>query len=208
MSEYQSNSHRSREQAATENKRKMEVEKVVTGKVKTKKKSGASKFVENFISEDASNIKSYLIHDLAVPTLRKFLFDAGRDILEMALFGREGSRGRSDSGRSRVSYAKYYDNGRDRDRRDSSRGAVRTRFDYDDLIFETYGDADRVYEDMCNLIKRYNLVTVAAMYDLANVPIDNYTANNYGWTNLNVHEPIKRVRDGYILNLPKAMPIE
>lgn len=205
MGEYQSNSHRSRETSASESKKKIEVEKVVSGKVKTKKKSGPSKFVESFISEDAANIKSYLIDDLAVPTLKKFLFEAGRDILEMALFGRTGGGSRRESGRSRVSYGEYYDRGRER--RDSMRSVGRNRFDYDELIFETRGEAERVYDEMCKIIKRYNLVTVAAMYDLADVPIE-YTANNYGWTNLNVHEPIKRVHDGYILNLPKAMPID
>lgn len=209
MAEYVSNSHRSKDLAtSSDSKRKMEVEKVVTGKVKTKKKNGASKFVDNFISEDAKNIKSYIVDDLAVPTLKKFLFDAGHDILETLLYGREGGRGRSESGRSRVSYARCWDDRRDRERRDNTRNQVRTRFDYDELIFETRGDAERVYDDMCDLIKRYNLVTVAAMYDLANVPLDNYTANDYGWTNLNVHEPIKRVHGGYILNLPRAMPIE
>ena len=34
-----------------------------------------------------------------------------------------------------------------------------------------------------------------------------YTSNKYGWTNIRSAEAV-RVRDGYILKLPKAMPID
>ena len=128
----------------------------------------------------------------------------GRDALEIALFGRANGGSRRDSGR-RVSYRECYDDGRrSRDRRDEPR---RNRFDYDDLVFETYGDALAVYEGMLDILDRYRLVTVAAMYDLANEDID-YTANNYGWTDLRVHEPVKRGYGGYYLNLPKAYPLD
>lgn len=205
MSEYKSNSHRSKT-TEVEPKREIKVEKVVNGKVRTRK-NDARKLADIFISEDASNVKSYIIDDLILPTFKKLIFEVGRDGLEMILFGRSGGdRSRRDSGRSRVSYRSYYDDPRD-DRRDTRRAGSRTRFDYDDLVFDTRGEAEAVYEGMLDILDRYKLVTVAAMYDLADVSID-YTANDYGWTSLRVHEPVKRVRDGYILNLPKAMPID
>lgn len=205
MAEYRSNSHRSREVAATEPKQDIKVEKVVNGKVKVKKKNGARKFADNFLSDDVSSIKSYVIDDLIAPTFKKLIFEVGRDALEIALFGKSGGGSRRDSGRSRISYREYFDDGRrSRDRRDEPR---RNRFDYDDLVFETYGDALAVYEGMLDILDRYKLVTVAAMYDLANEDID-YTANNYGWTDLRVHEPVRRGYGGYYLALPKAYPLD
>ena len=50
------------------------------------------------------------------------------------------------------------------------------------------------------------MVTVADMYDMADVPAP-FTSSKYGWTNISRAET-KRVRDGYILELPKAMPID
>ena len=59
---------------------------------------------------------------------------------------------------------------------------------------------------MCELIDTYQMVKVADLYDLVGISCD-YTANNYGWTNLR-NASVERVRDGYILKLPKALPID
>lgn len=57
MEEYKSNSHKSRE---LEEKK---IEKVITGKVKTKKKSEIQKIVSLFVSDDVADIKDYILHD-------------------------------------------------------------------------------------------------------------------------------------------------
>lgn len=44
------------------------------------------------------------------------------------------------------------------------------------------------------------------LYDLANVSNDNYAANKYGWTDIAGCRAV-RVRDGYILKLPKPTPL-
>ena len=75
MEIYQSNSHKSKEmieEPAVEEKKK--VEKVVVGAVKTKKKSGLSKVFKNLVSEDAKDIKTYLVGDIIVPTIKKTIF--------------------------------------------------------------------------------------------------------------------------------------
>lgn len=65
-----SNSHRSKELAA-KNAQHKKVEKIVKGKVKTKKKSEISKFKDVFISEDAKDVKSYIIMDVLIPAAKK-----------------------------------------------------------------------------------------------------------------------------------------
>ena len=55
-------------------------------------------------------------------------------------------------------------------------------------------------------METYGLVRVADLYDLVGIT-GSYTDNKYGWTNIRNVEPI-RVRDGYMLKLPKAMPID
>ena len=59
---------------------------------------------------------------------------------------------------------------------------------------------------MDEIIDTYGIVTIADFYDLAGVTGD-YTTNNYGWTNIRNAEVV-RVRDGYIIKMPKAMPID
>ena len=59
---------------------------------------------------------------------------------------------------------------------------------------------------MDELLETYKMVTVADFYDLVGVTCD-YTDNNYGWTSLRSAEVV-RVRDGYIIKLPRALPIK
>ena len=104
---------------------------------------------------------------------------------------------------SKVSQRKYDD---DRDRRDSGHTTrTRTGYDYDDIILESYGEAEDVLERMDELIATYQLVSVADFYDLVGVS-GNYTDNKYGWTDIR-NASVMRVRDGYMIKLPKALPL-
>lgn len=199
--EYKPNSHKFREgqsEALTEKK----VEKVVRGKVKTKPKSGVSKITDIFISEDASNVKSYIMMDVLVPAVKKAISDIVRDGIDMILYGE--SRGRRSSTSS--SYVSYRDYSRsdDRDRFRDSR--TRSGYNHDDIILESRGEAEEVLTRMDELIDTYGVVSVADLYDLIGKSCE-YTDNKYGWTNIRNAEPI-RVRDGYMLKLPKALPIK
>ena len=203
MTEYQPNSHRSRELQENEPAQKKKVEKVVSGAVKTRDNKGR-KFADIFISEDASNVKSYIFLDVLVPAIKKAISDIVTDGIDMILYGGSGRGSRSKSETSRVSYRSYYDD--KHDRRDSSSGYGRGRFDYDDIIYETRGEAEKVRNQMLDVIDRYGFVTVGDMYDLSGLT-PPYTANSYGWTSIRTAEPV-RVRDGYVLKLHKASPID
>lgn len=202
MHEYQSNSYRSKEQAEEKTSNERKIEKVVSSKVKTKS-NNARHLTNIFISEDAGNVKSYLFMDVFVPALKKLVSDVVRDGIDMLLYGKTGG----DKSRKSGTYVSYsnYSNGRRDDRRDSD-SRVRTRFDYDDLIFESRGEAEAVRTQMEDVIERYGLVTVADMYDMADLTAP-YTASKYGWTSIRTAE-VTRVKDGYILKLPKAVPID
>lgn len=56
------------------------------------------------------------------------------------------------------------------------------------------------------MISVYGMVSVADLYDLIGVT-GNYTDNKYGWTDIR-SASVVRVRDGYIVKMPKAMPLD
>ena len=199
--EYKPNSHKFRE-GQTEALTDKKIQKVVHGKVKTKSKSGMSKITDVFISEDAANVKSYIVMDVLVPAVKKTISDIVRDGIDMILYGE--SRGRRNSTSS--SYVSYRDYSRsdDRDRFRDSR--TRSGYNHDDIILESRGEAEEVLTRMDELIDTYGVVSVADLYDLIGKSCE-YTDNKYGWTNIRNAEPI-RVRDGYMLKLPKALPIK
>lgn len=204
MREYQPNSHKSKEEAKTTDivpSEKKKVQKVVNGKVKTKSNE-KRKLANMFISEDATNVKSYIIFDVLVPTIKKTVFDVVTDSLDMILNG--GTGGKKHKSGNKISYRSYYDD--KKEDRVGSGYRARSRFDYDDLIFDSRSECEAVREQMVDLIDVYGFVTVADMYDMADIPAP-YTSNKYGWTNIRTAETV-RVRDGYVLKLPKAMPID
>ena len=121
----------------------------------------------------------------------------------MILYGGRGNSSRKDRNGNKVSYRSYYSNPEDTR---ASSYKTQNRFDYEDVIFDTRVDAEEVREQMCDVIRQYGFVTVADMYDMADLPAP-YTSSKYGWRNLNSSEVIRN-RDGYIIKLPKASPID
>lgn len=201
MPEYTPNSNRFKEEQ--KNAEEKRVSKVVKGNVKLKKKSELTKLADVFIAEDVSNVKSYLFMDVLVPAAKKMIRDIVVEGIEMVL-GTTGRSGKS-SGGAKVSYARYYDRDRD-DRRSSDRPMARSRFDYDDIVFESRGEATDVLDEMDNVIKAYGYVRVADLYDMANLS-QPYTSNKFGWTSV-ANAEIVRVNGGYIIKLPRAMAID
>lgn len=200
MEDYKSNSDKARQEQQSEKK----VEAVITGAAKTRKKGEMQKFADVFIAEDANNVKSYILMEVIVPAVKKAISDIVTTGIDMILYG-EAGRSKKNGTASKVSYRNYYDQGADRVRAGSA-GNRRNTPDYDDILFDTRGDAEAVLDAMNDIISQYGMVSVSDFYDLANVANDNYTMNRYGWTNIAGATAV-RVRDGYILKLPRAIPL-
>lgn len=199
---YKPNSHKSKE-AQREAAERPKLEKVISGNVTTKKKSGASKFLGEFISEDAKDVKSYVVTDIIIPGIKKGLFDIITKGADRIFYGKSGNK----SGRStadRVSYTKYWDPRND----DGRSRPVQTHsgFDYDRFTFDDRGDAEAVLERLDEMIATYKHATVADLYDLCDKTAP-HTAHKYGWTNLST-ATVTPVSDGYVIKFPRALPID
>ena len=199
MQDYKPNSNRFKEEQKAAEKKK-----VVSGKARVKKKSGVRKFTDSFVSEEASNVGSYILTELIIPTVKQTIVDGIKNSAEMIFLGRvssdRGSR-RVGSSSSYVSYNRYSD------RRDD-RYEPRSRGSYnpDDIVFDSRADAEDVLKQMDGIMVEYGLVRVADLYDLAGLT-SPHTANKYGWTNIR-NADVVRVSDGYIIKLPRAIPID
>jgi hypothetical protein len=203
MAEYPNNSHSARERsdAAAAGKTEKKLDKVVTGAAKTKKKSEARRFLNIFAPDDAENVKNSILSDVIVPGVKAAI----ADVISIVLFGDTGRIGSRKSGGSRIAYQKYYDDRRD-DRREYGRPRAAVGFEYDDIIFETRGDADLVLDQLESAIAKYEVASVADLYDLAGVTCRNYTANRYGWSDIQSAKVV-RTSEGYVIRLPRAVQI-
>ena len=202
MEDYKSNSHKSKEVAKVPAERK-KLDKVVSGDVKVKKKSGVHKFTDVFISEDVSNVKTYILMDVLVPAIKKAVSDIVTNGIDMILYGGNGGSKKRSTNGSYISYNNYSD----RRRESHSYGTTTTRsgYSYDEISIPSRGEAEEVLTRMDELIETYGIVSVADFYDLVGIT-GEYTDNKYGWTNIRSAEVV-RVRDGYVIKLPKALPL-
>ena len=196
------NSHAARnnvESIDTEKK----IKPVVSGA--KRKKNSTRKIKELFVSDEASNVKDYVFMDVLIPSIKKAVSDIIKDGIDMILYG--GRSNRNSNGHNNVtdyvSYRSYYENKNQNIRPAVTRHS--TAYDYDDIIMSSRGEAMDMLESMCDIIDHYGIVSVADMYDLAQIT-SNYTDYKYGWTNLS-NADIIRANGGWTLKLPKVTPI-
>lgn len=188
---------------STDNNEEKRVEKIVHGTVK-KKENKVRKLTDIFIAEDVTNVKDYIIFDVIVPSAKKALYDLTVGAIDMILYGGKGSDNRKRPTADKISYRDYSSMSR---RDDRSYGVNRTAsgYNYDDIVLDNRGEAEAVLDRMDEVMETYGLVRVADLYDLAGVTGD-YTDNKYGWTNIR-NARIVRVRDGYKIEMPRALPL-
>jgi hypothetical protein len=201
INDYKPNSHRYKEEQKNKETEK-KIEKVVTGKVITKKKNGFTKLASEIISEDAKNVKSYIIGDVLIPAMKKAISDIVTNGIDMILYG--GSRPGKRSTADRISYSGYY--GGSTSSREPRTVSTYNGYSFDDIILATRGEAQDVLDRMDEVIESFGVVSVADLYDLVGIT-GRYTDNKYGWTNLRDAEVI-RVRDGYMIKMPRAKVLD
>lgn len=199
MDDFPSNS-RNQKAKIPQGEKREKVEAVAHGK--KIQKTGLNKFVDFIIGDDSKNVFSYLWNDILVPAAKNMLFDMIRDGAEMRIFGEVRNRGVRN--RQTGTYVSYDQISRDRDRREP-RTHERKLSKPDEVLIEDRAEAEEVLSRMYDYWETYGIVSLAEYYDLVGVAGD-FTDNKWGWDNLKGSR-ILRVRDGYIVDLPKMIPL-
>lgn len=201
MEEYRSNSYKSKEEPKPVEKK---VEKVISGQARQRKRGGMTKLTDVFVAEDMDNVKSYIFMDVLVPAIKKAISDIVTNGIDMLLYGENGS-GKAKSTASKVSYRSYYDQ-KNNDRERYARAYPRRGYDFDDVVVETRGEAEEVLTRLDEALATYKTVSIADLYDLVGITAQ-YTDNKYGWTDIRSAQVV-RIRDGYLIKMPRPMPLD
>jgi len=211
MENYTPNSNRFKEaeqkEAAKEAIPEKRTEKIISGVATTRKKTDTRRFAEGFLSKDVDGIKRYIFLDVLIPAIKKAVSDIVTNGIKMLLYGEAGTRNGGNTPASKISYRSYFDKPTDREYGVPSQPqGARRGCGYEDILFDSRGEAEEVLMRMDELIAHYGNVSVADLYDMAGISGRDYTDYKYGWTNLSTAEPV-RLRDGYIIRLPRASPL-
>lgn len=171
------------------------------GKATRKKKGLGKRFGETFLSEDRGDVGEYLIFDVLIPAAKDTLTDLVGRGLEMLLYGE--SRGYSSRSRSggRTGYHNYSKYSQTERKRPQTTQRNRRTMNFDDIVFDNRADAEQVLDYIIGRIEDYEVATIADFYDAAEITAD-YTDNKWGWYDL-ADAYVKRVRDGFIIVLPR-----
>lgn len=194
------------------------VEKVVTGPVIQRKRSLSKRFRDTFMGGDAKSVFAFVWEDIIIPSGRDLFFDAGQAALERSVYGesRGGSRRRTGLGGALMQNMAYHQVNRQsgrpadpRDRQHNPSRRARAMHDFGEIVLSTRREADTALMGLDQLIERYQMASVADLYDMLDIE-RNYTDAKWGWYDLS-DARIKHIsgRDGgYLLELPRPEPLE
>lgn len=206
---YPGNTHK----AKTEKPEK-KIEQVTKSVAVQRKKPLGRKIAETMTGDDAQSVGNYILFDVIIPAAKAMISDATSQGVERMLFG-EVRRGRPSSSSRGPAYTSYnrmssgHPGGRafepDGPRRDISRRA-RVNHEFSEIILATRGEAEEVLDRLGDLVDTYDFATVSDLYELVGIT-GSFTDDKWGWADLRGAE-IRRVREGYLLNLPKTQPAD
>lgn len=211
--QFPGNSNRQREESRGERPDEKKVERVVESTVVRRKKPLGKRFAEIFFGGDSKGVLGYVASEVLLPAARDALADAITQGVERLLFGDAQSTSRRTGRRpgttSYVNYGRYSQSTTSNPRREEPRVGhrrSRTSHDFDDIVLATRVEAETVIERLFDLIERYGQATVSDLYELVGIS-GNFTDEKWGWADMR-GSGVRRVREGYLLDLPKTEPLD
>ena len=196
---FPSNSHASKQE-------RREVPKVVTkGTVVTKKPGIGRKLADTFFGDDIENIGDYILLDIIVPSIKETIVDMVSNGIEM-LFG-VGNRRSSKGSGYHFSYSSISSGKKSRGDNRENRYERRRRYDGDDVVVETRGQAEEIISNLDDLCKDYGMARVADLYDMVGITPD-FTAEKWGWESVASARALRQRGGGYLIQLPKPIYLE
>lgn len=204
-SEFPSNSRR----PARKPEEPKKIEKVVVSDVVRRKKPLGKRFAETFVGGDAKGVWGYIAFDVLIPAFKDTFTDAVSQGVERLVFGEARSSSRRTGHRpgGYVNYqSRYAPGGGRRDERVTLSRRARANHDFDEIILATRVEAEEVIDRLFDVVSRYETATVADLYEMVGVT-GNYTDDKWGWSDLR-GASVQRVRNGYLLDLPRPEPLD
>jgi len=179
----------------------------LNGKVKINKDGEGKKFLKLFLSGSFLEASQYAFTNVFIPYTKDIICKMTTNIVNFWVNGDKPSINQQ-SGPNRVSYwngTSY--NGRVGTTIQQTPIKTNNVYSVGTLYFDNRGDAETILLKLKENLETYKVATVADLYELSNQKF-NYTDYKYGWRSLSTAS-VCRTNDGqYVIDLPKAIPLE
>lgn len=187
------------------------VDKVIAGEIVERKKSLGRKIADTFTGEDAKLAGNHVVFDVILPQFKGLVVDAGTQMLERLILGESSGYRRSSTSAAssptrarQTSYSSYHRGGADVQRDEPELRVNEIR----EFVVNTRGEAQEVLDGLFGLLEKYQTVSISDYYDLVGYSSKSrFTDSQWGWFNLNT-AGVSRVREGFRIELPRAVSIK
>jgi len=144
--------------------------------------------------------------DVLVPAFKRVGYDVITTFADLIFYGGNASSNKNNyNSYNRVNYSGQYRNNVNTKSNIVSGTDV---FSFEKIMFSSKRDALAVLDQLCTILDRYHIVTVAQFYDSANYITDNHQANKFGWMDLSGAEVVRDFSGDFYIKLPPASPID
>lgn len=209
MEQYPSNTLKERNKQA-QKKEKPDLKCVVSGKSKPVPKSLWSKVFVGIKPASGQTMKSFIFDEIVTPLIQRAVVEGVTGAINYLVKGdayadrkNNSSFGKSyinyngiSSGKSNANGSQYVYSGKN------------SGMEIENVWFESRVDAQRVLDEMQNVIANYDILTVNGFYDIiGRTNIIDPSNEKFGWSDLR-NAYITASRGGWVIHLPHPMPID
>lgn len=167
------------------------------------KASLVTKIYNRFIKEDLTGAREPGILGVIIPAAKKTILDVINVFLHP-----DGKTTYSSSPSSKISYRNFYDNKNDNPPFSTNSSPVASVLDYDSIVFDTRGEAEKVLTMMDEIMEAYKMISVADYYEICGIEDTVHTANKYGWKDIRSAKIVRTTYNQYQIKLPRAIPLD
>lgn len=209
MEQYPSNTLKERNKQA-QRKPKPELKCVVTGKSKPVPQSIWSKVFVGIKPASGQTMKSFIFDEIVTPLIQRAVVEGVTGAINYLVKGDAYAdrKATSSFGKSYINY-----NGISSGKPTGGNGQYvysgkNSGMDIENVWFESRVDAQRVLDEMMGVIAQYDILTVNGFYDLiGRTSLIDPSNEKFGWSDLR-NAYITGARGGWIIHLPRPMPID
>lgn len=212
MANYNNNSSLNQQNSA----KKAEPVKAVVqaGSAKMVKKNFLRQMWDDLVVSDLPTVTQTVKNNILIPGIKKLMFDIILGAATNAFYN--GNRAAAPTQHfqtySNPSYSSpgqgYWQSQSQSQSNQYMQAAPQNATLYNDILFTDVSAAQRVLDEMIARVDTYGMVTVADMFTMAGVdiPNGNWMLTRWGWKNL-IGSNVMPGPGGYVLNLPKPIPV-
>ena len=180
----------------------------LTGKVNIKKESEGKKFFKLFFAGSFSDAMRYAFDNVLIPYTKDAICKTSTNVVSYWVNGDKPVT--QTTGASRVSYWNGVNNQRLSYTSTQPAQNPKTQnnvYNYSTLYFDDRGDAEAVLLRLKENLAVYHAVSVADLYELSGEK-SFFTDYKYGWRNLDSAYVGRTTNGKFVIELPKASPLE